>query len=197
MKSHNKFYKDISVTKSLSGEDMLNFSDINENQGETKSVTENAISDGKEISKNNNENASQVEYTSVEDPLNMHRISTNETTLMSEIPNIIYEENVIIVPGQGKLPVSILGNEFCEEQAFAYLFPKGKFGYSVPRDNPISPARCFNQSLLNFNQHFASDADYIFFARPVYEQHHLRSSINFVMHKVKLGTLTAETVEQF
>ena len=33
--------------KGLPGEDMLNFSDINENQGETESVTENGISDGK------------------------------------------------------------------------------------------------------------------------------------------------------
>ena len=46
-KSHNKFYEDIFITKSLSGEDMLNFSDINENQDETESVTKNGISDGK------------------------------------------------------------------------------------------------------------------------------------------------------
>ena len=40
MKSHNKFYEDISVTKGLSGEDMFNFSDINENQEEAEGVTE-------------------------------------------------------------------------------------------------------------------------------------------------------------
>ena len=89
LKSHNKFYKDISVTKGLSGEDMLNFSDINENQEETESVTENGISDGKETNKNNSENSSESEYASVKDPLNMHRTATNETTLISEIPNII------------------------------------------------------------------------------------------------------------
>ena len=36
LKSRNKFYEDISVTKGFSGEDMLNFSDINENQEETE-----------------------------------------------------------------------------------------------------------------------------------------------------------------
>ena len=30
-----------------------------------------------------------------------------------------------------------------------------------------------------------------FFARSVYEHHHVRSSINFAIHKIKLGTLTA------
>ena len=108
--------------------------------------------------------------------------------------NSIYK-NVIIAPGQGKKPVSILNDEFCEEQAFSYLPRKGKFGYIAPRDIPISPTRYFNQRLLDFNQYFASDADYIFFARSVYDQHHFCSSINFAMHKIKPGTLTAGTVK--
>ena len=88
-----------------------------------------------------------------------------------------------------------MGDEFCEEQAFPYLLPKGKFSYSVPGDIPISPARYFNQRFLNFNQHFASEADYIFFARSVYEEHHLRSSINFSIHKIKPGKLKEGTVK--
>ena len=116
---------------------MLNFSDTNENQQETDSETENSVSDEKEMSKNNDKNASEAEYVSVEDPLNMHRTATNETTLISEIANIINEKNA---PGQGKTPVSILGDEFCEEQAFPYLLPKCKFGYNVPRNIQISPA---------------------------------------------------------
>ena len=71
----------------------------------------------------------------------MYRAASNETTLLSEILNIINEKNVVIAPGQGKNPVSILRDEFCEEQAFAHLFPKGRFGYNVTRDIPISPAQ--------------------------------------------------------
>ena len=59
----------------------------------------------------------------------------------------------------------------------------------------ICPAQYFNQRLLNFNMHFASDADYIFFARSAHEQYHPRSSVYFAMHKTKLGTLTPETVK--
>ena len=76
---------------------------------------------------------------------------------------------------KGKNPTN-LSDEFCEEETFPCLFPKGKFGYNAPQDISISPARCFNQRLLNFNQYFASNADYIFYARSVYEQHHLHSS---------------------
>ena len=52
----------------------------------------------------------------------MLRTASNETTLASKIRNIINEENVIIAPGQGKKPISILSDEFCEEQAFPILF---------------------------------------------------------------------------
>ena len=174
---------------------MLNFSEINENQEEAKIVTENSISDGKDMNKNNNENASEAEYASVEDTLNIHRNATNETTLISEIRNIINEENITIASGQDKARVSILEDEFSEEQAFPYLLRKGKFGYSVLQDIPISPARYFNQRLLNFNQYFASDAEYIFFARSVYVHHHSLSSINFAMHKIKPDIFTAGTVK--
>ena len=60
------------------------------------------------MNKNNNENASETEYASVEDPLNMHKTETNGTTLISEIFNRINEKNVFIAPGQGKTSVSIL-----------------------------------------------------------------------------------------
>ena len=69
---------------------------------------------------------------------------------------------------QGKeKTLSILDDEFYEEQAFHYLLPKGKFGYKTPRNIPICPTQYFNQRLLNFNQYFPSDADYVFFANPV------------------------------
>ena len=58
----------------------------------------------------------------------MHRTASNETTLVSQIPNIINDENVIISPGQRKKIVSILSDEFWEAQSFPYLLPKGKFG---------------------------------------------------------------------
>ena len=40
LKLHDTFYKDISNAKGLLSEDMVKFSDVNEIQGETESVTE-------------------------------------------------------------------------------------------------------------------------------------------------------------
>ena len=82
----------------------------------------------------------------------MHRTGSSETDLVSEIPSIINDKNVIITLEQGKKPVSILSYEFCEEQAFPYLLPMGKFGYKAPQYISISLAWYLNQRLLSFNQ---------------------------------------------
>ena len=150
-KSLNKACKDVSIAKELSSEEIIKFSNIVEIQGKNRSVTQKIILGGKEMSESTND--TETEYASVEDSLNMHRIALNETTLVSEIPSIINEENDIITPREGKIPVSVLGDELCEEQKFTYGLHKGKFGYNAPGDIPMSSAWYFNQ-MFNFNQYF-------------------------------------------
>ena len=91
LKSHNKFYEDISIAKGLSSEEMFRFSDILEIQGENESITEKNISGEKKMSENiHAENIKpETEHASVEDPLNMYITALNEATLVSKIPNII------------------------------------------------------------------------------------------------------------
>ena len=56
----------ISIVKGLSSEEMFRFSDIVEIQRQSECVTEKNVSDRKEIRK----------FSSVEDPLNMHRAAS-------------------------------------------------------------------------------------------------------------------------
>ena len=81
----------------------------------------------------------------MDDPLNLHRAAANEATLIPEIPGIIDEDNITIAPGQGKTPLSILHDDYCEKLAFPYLFPTEKFGYKLKREVPLSPVKYFNQ----------------------------------------------------
>ena len=69
-------------------------------------------------------NDTETEYASVEDLLNMHRTVSNKTTLISEIPNVNNEEDVIIALGQRKKTALILIDEIYIEQAFPYLPPR-------------------------------------------------------------------------
>ena len=89
-------YECITLAKGLSSENMCRFSNI-------ESVIEKIVSVGKEM--NENMNDTEIEYSLVKYSLNIHRSASNEATLVSEIPNIINEKNVILAPGQEKIPV--------------------------------------------------------------------------------------------
>lgn len=52
---------------------------------------------------------------------------------------------LVTAPCEGKKSLSTLQDTFCEEQAFAYLFPTGTFGYFYEMKQTSSPARYFNQ----------------------------------------------------
>ena len=49
------------------------------------------------------------------------------------ISNSPTSEGLSIAPGEGEQHRSILNDSFCEELAFPYLFPNGKFGYKIER----------------------------------------------------------------
>ena len=76
---------------------MFRFFEIVEIQGENESATEKIMSDSTEISESIND--TKTEYASVEDPLSMYRTASNETILISEIPNIMKE---MLLLHQGK-----------------------------------------------------------------------------------------------
>ena len=106
--------------------------------------------------------------------LDRYRIVSNEISLISnilEIPEKVDKEGVVsIATGEGKKPMSIFRDKYCEELPFPHLFPTGKYGYKVQQDIPLSPVKYFNQRLLSCSQKFASDCDYIFFVYSVLQQ---------------------------
>ena len=100
-------------------------------------------------------------------------------------------ECINIVPGEGRQPKSILNDKFWEKLSFPHLFPKGKFGYKVKRNINLRPLTCFNERLLHFSQKFASDTDYIFFARNVLRNLSMQKQINVAMRKISTPVLKA------
>ena len=112
----------------------------------------------------------------LDDLLSEFRTSSVETTFVSEIPSACeMEESIVFAPVEGKKPVSILNDKFCDELGHPHLFPTGQHGYKVEREIPLTPSKYFNQRLLQYTQKFASDNNYIFFAHTVLEKLQLNS----------------------
>ena len=88
LKSH-KCYEDITISKGLSNEEILIFSET-ELENVLEKFTQN-----------------EPPFTLTEDSLNMHITASNETTLVSQVPVIIDKKSVIIAPGQEKNTISV------------------------------------------------------------------------------------------
>ena len=86
----------------------------------------------------------------------------------------------------------MLSDDICEELAFPYLFPEGKFGYKPTRELNLSPVKYFNLHLLNYTQMFASDS--IFYK--LLQQLKLNNGINIALRKVCADLVTAEMLPQ-
>ena len=136
-----------------------------------ESVTAKFILDGQETSENINDTESGTKYASVEDQLNMHKSASNETTLISKIPNIINEKNVTVFFLQVSLAIM-----------FFVIFQ------SVLHDT------LFKSCCILSNTFHQMQIIYVF-ARSVYERHNLCSSKNFAIYKIIASALTSETVE--
>ena len=144
-----------------------------------------------------------------ENSLDEYRRASNETLLISNIPQPVSNDEYInkgCFPSPGAM--SVLSDEFCEELAHPYLFSTGKFGYKVKRNVTLSPVIYINQGLLNFTQKFAPDSDYIFFVHSVprqlalqsqhsvLQQLALQSQINVAVRKVTSASLNVGMINK-
>ena len=101
------------------------------------------------------------------------------------------EEGIVVAPGEGKKPVSILNDKFWEELVHPHLFPTDQYGYKIEREIPLTLSKYFNQRLLHYTQNFTSDNDYIFFEHTVLQRVELSSQINIALKKVLSDDVTS------
>ena len=165
LKQHKPLYSDIEIDVGRIPENLLSLSE--------------PVDIPIELEIDNNDKDTLTEET--ENPLDKFRLGATETMLVNNVPQV---EDIVIAPGEGMQPMSLLVDEKCEELSHPHLFPAGKFGYKVQRDVKLSPVKYFNQRLLNYRQKFASDSDYIFYALSVMQQLNLNSQINITIKKI-------------
>ena len=71
-----------------------------------------------------------------------------ETTFAAVTPcNTDLEEEITVVSGESKNPVSVLTDTYCQEIAHPHMCPSDKYDYKVQKDTSVSTGKYFHQRL--------------------------------------------------
>ncbi|XP_062622277.1 uncharacterized protein LOC134283815, partial [Saccostrea cucullata] len=100
--------------------------------------------------------------------------------IAQEVLDHYFDDVYNIAPGEGQNPVRMLQEEGNEAKTFPHLFPSGNFSWNENREEKITLARYFNNRLMNTDNRFAKDTNYIFFSQYM-------SELNQVIEKTQIS----------
>ena len=102
------------------------------------------------------------------------------------------QKKIVVAPGEGKIPTSMLQDGEWVENGFPVQFPTGKFGLNYPRETKITPQQYFQQRLENIDKRCCKDPSFLFASRFHIELNSLQSAMNICFRRGKIsnGKLT-------
>ncbi|XP_065928750.1 uncharacterized protein [Magallana gigas] len=102
------------------------------------------------------------------------------TDVAQEVLDHYFDDVYDIAPGEGKNPVRMLQEPGNEAKAFPCHFPSGRFSWNEERSEKLTLSRYFNNRLMNADNRFAKDSNYIFFSQYM-------SELNQVIEKTQIS----------
>ncbi|XP_062597817.1 uncharacterized protein LOC134259232 [Saccostrea cucullata] len=126
-----------------------------------------------------------IDEVAIDDTVDEHQHIAIDTCLQpvdiaQEVLDHYFDDVYNIAPGEGKNPVRMLQEPGNEAKSFPYHFPSGKFSWNDDRTTRITLSRYFNNRLMNADDRFAKDSNYIFFSQYM-------SELNQVIEKTQIS----------
>ncbi|XP_062609123.1 uncharacterized protein LOC134270887 [Saccostrea cucullata] len=100
--------------------------------------------------------------------------------VVQEVLDHYFDDVFNLAPGEGKNPVRMLQDEGNEAKTFPYLFPTGENSWNENRDIKITLSRYFHNRLMNADNRYAKDSNYVFFCQYM-------SELNQVIEKTQIS----------
>lgn len=100
--------------------------------------------------------------------------------IAQEVLDHYFDDVYDIAPGEGNNPIRMLQEPGNEAKTFPYHFPTGRFSWNDNRQTRITSSRYFNNRLMNTDDRFAKDSNYIFFGQ-------FMSDLNQVIEKTQIS----------
>ncbi|XP_062588390.1 uncharacterized protein LOC134250047 [Saccostrea cucullata] len=151
LKENNQWYKDLKITSSL-----------------TESLeTHEEMSD---VDTTGEINEEMVAFDTCLQPVDVAQ----------EVLDHYFDDVYNIAPSEGKNPVRMLQEPGNEAKAFPCHFPSGSFSWNEERSEKLTLEKYFNNRLMNADDRFAKDTNYIFFSQYM-------SELNQVIEKTQIS----------
>ncbi|XP_078320120.1 uncharacterized protein LOC144621199 [Crassostrea virginica] len=167
LKQNNHWYEQVSINTDCNDDDEQDIPEEKDEQIPSENVGE--TSEENEMPQDVNE---------------LHTVATDTclqpVDIAQEVLDHYFDDIYDIAPGEGNNPVRLLQEYGNEAKTFPYLFPTGRFSWSEQRDTRITLSRYFNNRLMNSDDRFAKDTNYIFFSQFV-------SDLNQVIEKTQIS----------
>ncbi|XP_061170933.1 uncharacterized protein LOC133180419 [Saccostrea echinata] len=159
LKENNQWYHDVEINSTWE----------NDNDQSTLFSQPEAF-DSEEISEEQNSAMQEVATDTCLQPVD----------IAQEVLDHYFDDVYNLAPGEGQNPVRMLQEEGNEAKTFPHLFPTGKYSWNESRDVRITLSRYFNNRLMNADNRFAKDTNYIFFCQNL-------SELNQVIEKTQIS----------
>ncbi|XP_062571568.1 uncharacterized protein LOC134233602 [Saccostrea cucullata] len=156
LKLNNQWYKDVKINENWT-------ENTNENEETSEEIHDMATT-------NDNDEPQQIAIDTCLQPVD----------IAQEVLDHYFDDIYNIAPGEGKNQVRMLQDPGNEAKAFPCHFPSGKFTWNEERGTRITLSRYFNNRLMNADDRFAKDSNYIFFSQ-------FMSELNQVIEKTQIS----------
>ncbi|KAK6168683.1 hypothetical protein SNE40_019873 [Patella caerulea] len=195
LKHNNKYYSEIEfndewidIDDVLEGDNSVlgglasNYSDDETDELPDIDVKDNDLS-------NIDEKDDLPDIDAEEEKLNGPELATclQPLDIVSETLDNHFDSIFSISPAEDNSPVRILTDETNEAKCFPTLFPNGTASYHDNHEERITLSRYLNCRLMNADNRFAKNTDYIFYAQYISELSQIVSNVSIALRKGKAG----------
>ncbi|XP_052695810.1 uncharacterized protein LOC128174255 [Crassostrea angulata] len=177
LKQNNKWYAGIFINRDIESNENVEGSE----QDEVQTSNENSERDEIQTS---NEDTEQVQGETPNEDSEQIQIAVDSclqpVDIAQEVLDHYFDDVFNIAPAEGNNPVRMLQEQGNEAKTFPCHFPSGQFSFDQQRDKRLTLARYFNNRLMNADNRFAKDTNYIFFSQYM-------SELNQVIEKTQIS----------
>ncbi|KAK6168643.1 hypothetical protein SNE40_019835 [Patella caerulea] len=198
LKHNNKYYSDIEFN-----DDWVDISNIDEVLEGDNSVLKELASNHSDYEidelpdidekddnlSNMDEKDDLPDIDAEEEKLNGPELATclQPLDIVSETLDNHFDSIFSISPAEGNSPIRILTDETNEAKCFPTLFPNGSATYHDNHEERITLSRYLHCRLMNADNRFAQNTDYIFYSQYISELSQIISNMSIALRKGKSG----------